>query len=88
MPTFIKDPGAILDYTFDWSDWMADGDAIDTVDIDEGGLTLDQTSSSDTGVTVWLSGGTAGTIYPVRCRITTTDGRTDDRTIHFRIKER
>lgn len=39
-------------------------------------------------VTVWLSGGDTGSTYDVACRITTDAGRTDERTIHIRIRER
>lgn len=36
---------------------------------------------ADTVATVWLSGGTAGTDYTVTNRITTSDGRTLDKSI-------
>jgi len=30
MTRFLKDPDAVLDYGFDWSDWLADGETIST----------------------------------------------------------
>jgi len=37
--------------------------------------------SASTVVTVWLSGGTAGTSYDILCRIVTSDSRTLDQTM-------
>ena len=34
-------------------------------------------------VTFWLTGGTAGTIYKLRCRWTLSDGRGSDRTVRL-----
>ncbi|GHG09793.1 phage fiber-tail adaptor protein [Streptomyces hydrogenans] len=39
-------------------------------------------------VTVRLSGGALGTTYEVACRITTSQGRTDERTIGIRVTDR
>lgn len=87
--TFIKDPDAVLDYTFDWSSWLQGGETISsqTIDADDG-ITVDSTSANDTGVTVWLSGGTVGERYKVRCEITTSGSRTDERTMTFIIRQR
>lgn len=97
---FIKDPDATLDYKFDWaastngsgdSDWLASGETIDshTVTV-ESGLTKDSDSATDddTSVTVWLSGGSAGETYLVGCEITTSSGRTDERSIVIAVEER
>lgn len=97
---WVKDPDAVLDWRWDWagstngtgrSDWLADGETISatTVTADDG-LTVDSSTITDssTSVTAWLSGGTAGTTYSVACRITTSAGRTDERTIRIRVEER
>lgn len=87
--TFEKDPDAVLDYQWDWSNWLAEGDTISSYDIDEDtGITVDSSSNDDDSVTVWLSGGTAGENYTVRCEIVTSDGRTDERSILIRVRER
>ncbi len=52
------------------------------------GLTKDSDSATTTAVTVWLSGGTAGTSYSVACRIVTSSARTDERTINIKVTER
>ena len=100
--TFIKDPSAVLDYKFDWKaktnntgqkDWLASGETISTKTITElpsGGITVDSSALSDTNtsVTVWLSGGTAGDDYTVACKITTSASRTDERSITIKCRQR
>lgn len=90
-----KDPSAVLDYKFDWKaftngsstdpedDWLESGETISSHSVTvASGITLDSSSlaNSNTVVVAWLSGGTAGTAYEVTCRITTNQGRTDERT--------
>lgn len=90
MSEFLKDPSAVLDYVFDWSPWLADGETISskTVTVDDG-LDLDSSSVTDTAVTVWLSGGESRTAaYAVACLITTSAGRTDERTMRIRVRNR
>ena len=85
----LKDPSAVLDYAFDWTGWLAAGETITdhTITADTG-ITVD-TSTEDAGVvTVWLSGGTAGVNYKVACLITTSAGRTDERTIWIKVTNR
>ena len=97
---WIKDPDAVLDYKFDWaaetngtgtSDWLTAGETISDHTIDaDAGITVDSSVLSDgnTSVTVWLSGGTAGTEYKVRCEIDTSASRTDERTMKIKCEER
>lgn len=86
----LKDPSAVLDYVFDWKEeWLATGETIadHTITADTG-ITVDSSAESDGKVTVWLSGGTAGINYKVACLITTTAGRTDERTIWIKVTNR
>jgi hypothetical protein len=97
--TFIKDPSAVLDYRFDWKaqtngsgqrDWLAAAETISTKTITPStGITVDSSSLTDTNtsVTVWLSGGSAGTDYTVACKIVTSAARTDQRTITIRCRD-
>ena len=101
MPSiFLKDPNAVLDYKFDWkaetngngdSDWLASGETISskTVTVPDG-ITKDSDApgDTDTSVTVWLSGGTAGVDYEIACKIATSLSRTDERTIKIQVRER
>ncbi len=101
MPTFVKDPDARLDYRFDWapltngrqhakSDWLEADETITTASVTaDAGLTADDVSYDD-GKTVvaWLTGGVVGRSYNVRCHITTSKGRSDDRSVAVFVVER
>jgi hypothetical protein len=96
-PKIEKDPDAVLDYPFDWTDWLADiGDSIASAVIecepadDSSTLANPQTDVSATKVTAWLGGGTVGKTYRVTCHITTSHtpvARKDDRSIFIKVKE-
>lgn len=91
-----KDPSAVLDYTWDWNSttapggpWLAAGETISshTVTVPAGITKTDETITGGK-ITAWIAGGTVGNIYPMVCRIVTSAGRTDERTIRLRIVER
>ena len=86
--TFLKDPHAVLDYTIDWTRWLA-GDTIATSEwLVPAELTLTAHTKTIASTTVWLSGGTAGESYSVTNRISTDGGRTEDRSFTVRVEER
>lgn len=86
---YLKDPDAVLDYKWDWSSWLQGGETISSsVFTVTAGLTVNSTSNTTTTATVWLAGGTAGLVYSVGNRITTSLGRTDERTVQIRVQER
>ena len=104
MSAIPKDPEAKLDYAWDWSDWLdattTPNESIiaHTVTVPTG-LTLDSSMVSNgvntagvtitnSQVTAWISGGTVGTTYRVECLITTTAGRTDERSLWITVQER
>jgi len=86
--TMYKDPDARLDYVIDWSKWLGDDTIVDSEWIVPDGLVLDDESFTTSKTVVWLTGGTAKTRYEVTNRITTSDGRIDDRTILIYVIER
>ncbi len=89
MTSFTKDPDAVLDYRWDWTAWLADGEAISTSEvIAPSGITLDSDANDTTSATAWLSGGTNGTDYDVVNRISTNQGRMDDRTMRIHVMQR
>jgi hypothetical protein len=90
LKKFVKDPNARLDYTIDWSAWLApNGDTISNAVVASSttGITPQSTTWTTTQTTTWVTGGTAGTSYNITVRITTTGGRQDDRTITIVCKE-
>ena len=94
-PLIPKDPDATLDYPFDWTPYLTDiGDTISSVVwVLDPSLTKVNSAFDSMHATVWVSGGIAPVLpalnaVPVTCRITTTGGRTDDRTIFLKIVER
>lgn len=91
MSTFLatKDPDATLDYEVDWSSWLASGETISAAAWTlSSGLTQTTVNTTATKSTVWLSGGTANSRATAACRITTSLGRVDERTIEFVIRNR
>jgi hypothetical protein len=89
MTTFIKDPDAVLDYSVDWSKWLA-GDQIATSawSVSDPALEAGVDSNTPTRTTVWLSGGVACQAYTVTNRITTSGGRTDERSFVIQVQDR
>ena len=89
MTTYIKDPDAVLDYCFDFSNLLESGEVIDehTI-IGPDGITVDSSSHTTTAVTFWLSGGSNLEHYSITCRIETSAGRIDDRTMIISVREK
>jgi hypothetical protein len=96
VPTIVKDPDAVLDYTMDWTAWLkdindtisTDIDAVTIILSDMSGAVIASQSNTSYAATVWLSGGTLGVTFSVTFRIKTAGGRTDDRTIAIKVKQR
>ncbi len=86
---WLKDPDATLDWRFDWTEWLDDGETITgSVMTVSAGLVLVSQTNSVSAATVWLSGGTTGAVYSVANRITTSAGRIDERTLTIRVTNR
>ena len=83
---WVKDPNALLDFTFDWTDWLVAGDSISTFNVSvkpsdhTNQIVVEQTTEQDGNVVLWLSQGRKNTRYFVECSIVTAEGRRDDRT--------
>jgi hypothetical protein len=84
MPkSFKKDERELLDYVFNWEEWL-DGDTISSYTVDVSGITLDDDTGTTTAVTVWLDAGSATTALPsCACSIVTAAGRESTRTMTF-----
>jgi hypothetical protein len=88
--TYSKDPSAVLDYQFDWTLWLVGSETITshTVTVSGAGLVKDSDAEDGGMVTVWLSGGTPGAWCTVACRVTTSVGRVDERSVHLWVRNR
>ena len=87
---YDKDPGARLDYTWGWSQWLADvSDTISsaTVTVPDGLTAVGSPVVDDTAVTQRVEGGALNTEYRMVCQITTVDGLIDQRTIYLTISD-
>ena len=92
-----KDPGAVLTYSIDWTDWMPDGDsiasttwAVSTIAGDSTPLVI--TASGRLPATektyVELDNGTASEIYTITNTIVTVNGLTDVRRFRVKVEQR
>jgi hypothetical protein len=89
MTTFIKDPSSVLDFGFDWSDWLDSDDSVSTSTWNvPTGITDDSDTSTSTTTTIWLSGGTVGSKYKITNRIVTANGRTVERSFYVKVESR
>jgi len=85
LKTWIKGADDVLDYAIRWTRWL-DGDTIaSAVWTLPAALTEVDAEVVGDVTTVWVSGGVVGTAYAVAVRVTTTGGRTDDRTIRLLV---
>ena len=92
MKTFEKDVNAVLDYYWDWTDWIPEGEAIDSVEFESSSedLVVDSYIIMGTKVVAMISGGVLGTNPTITNRVF-TDGsppKSDDRTVRFIMIER
>jgi uncharacterized phiE125 gp8 family phage protein len=84
-----KRPGAVLDYRFDWSAALAEGETLVAANVTATGVTIDAQSHDATGVTLKVSGGTLGVPGVLVCSVTTNSvpARTDEETAILPIGE-
>jgi hypothetical protein len=88
-----KDPQATLRHGVNWADpqapWLQNGETITAQSITATvGITVDQVTQANGVVSYRISGGTAGADYVVTCQITTSQGRIDERSIRYRVRNR
>ena len=88
-----KDPGARIDFEFDWAAAYPDGQTIvssewSVVPGEAGGVLVAGAAHDLTQVTVTLAGGIAGHVYRVTNRVTMNDGQIDERSMTMRVEER
>lgn len=86
---FIQSPREILDYTFDFTDWLNGtsniSDSIITVDPNTD-LVVSKTNTTKF-VRIIVSGGVAGTKYKIRCKILTDTSLAKEAVITIHVKD-
>lgn len=91
MAVLVKDPDAVLDYAMDWSDYLEAGEVIadsQWVTLPADGLPPSGASVDGAVAQVTLGGGVTRTVHVVTNRITTSLGRSDDRSLTIYVQER
>lgn len=85
----VKDPDAVLQYTFDWTAWLTGSETLtDATVTADTGLDVSAVTNDTTAVTFTLSGGTVGERYKVVCHITTSAGQQNDDTLVVDVRDR
>jgi len=93
MPLFLKDPGATVDWMVDWAagyldqQTLADSQWLVAPD-EEGGVCITSQLVTEGRSAATMAGGIAGHVYRVTNRITTNDGRTDERSLTISVEQR
>lgn len=94
MSFVLKDPAAVLDYSFDWgAEYLMTGELLATsewsVTPDEpGGVLVVGSDFTPTISLVKAAGGSAGKVYRLVNRIATDAGRIDERSTIIRVENR
>lgn len=90
-----KDPEAQLFYTFEWADWLTQGDAIAAAEYtiaarinDPEPVTKVSDGVQGTQTYIELANGQVGKSYVVSVKVTTTDGLIDRRSFRVKIENR
>ena len=88
----FKDPDEVLDYTIDWGGSPEapgrtfNDQLVTSIFTVPAGLIKQSETHTLTTATVWIAGGTVGTLYEINNRITTVGGRTMDQTVKLQIR--
>lgn len=92
MAFVLIDPQSVLDYEFDWSDWLGEGDSISThawsISPANEGTPSQPVLTSETQSAVKVSACEVGKVYRLTDHITTTSGLEADRSVILRCEER
>lgn len=91
-----KDPEAQLVYSMDWSQWLATGQTIASVNYTENSRVNDtaplviESEGVQSGTITYaeISGGAVNKVYTVTAEITTDDGSIDRRNFRIKIENR
>ena len=81
------DPDAVIDYIADWTKWLNGDNIATSVWLIENATEASSANTTKTA-TVFIQAAKAGKVATMRNRITTTGGRTEDRTMRAEVREK
>ena len=84
-----KDPSDVIDYTLDYTQ-LLQSDGIASITVTGNEVTIDSSSFTGKVVTIFVSGGTNGSIGTVTTKIVTTNAtpRTYERSFRIKIEDK
>lgn len=93
MSLYLKDPGSRIDYAIDWATSYLSGGTIAASSwrvepIEPGGVVVAQNGFDPGRSVAVIEGGLVGRVYRVTNRVTTGDGREDERSLVLRVEDR
>lgn len=87
---FVKSPDEIKRYSVEYVDWLDAGEFIQAcnVTVTPSGPIVDVqgVTASDTDLSFFVTGGTAGTSYRLKTRVTTTNGQVKEDIILLEVR--
>lgn len=86
--TVTKDPADVIEYPLNFKQ-LLQADTISTATVTGTNVTIDSSSVSGNTVTVWVSGGSAGTTGEVRVNIVTANAtpRTFEKSFKIKVEQ-
>lgn len=88
IPEIIMSPTDLRPWELDWAAWLGGASILTSLWLPSpAGLTLSGESASASTTKAWFGPGTSGT-YLVTNRITSSDGRGDDKSVTVVVKQR
>ena len=90
LGNFTKQPVDVVDYDIDYSEWLSEGDTIESATVTVApatNLVIDSLFVNDPRIKIWVSGGTNGVTYKVTVTATTADGRVKQDEFRVKVKD-
>ena len=90
LGNFTKQPVDVVDYDIDYSEWLSDGDTLESATVTVApatNLVIDSVFVNDPRIKIWVSGGTNGVTYKVTVTATTADGRVKQDEFRVKVKD-
>ncbi|MDB4726112.1 hypothetical protein OAF54_01655 [bacterium] len=86
---FTKDPSDVIDFTLNYAP-LLQADTIASIVVTSENVTVDSSSVSGNDVTIWVSGGSAGSTGKITVKVTTSNAtaRVFERSFAVKVEEK